>query len=57
LANILTPRGGAARGMGGRGAGFWCEACDLTFKDNLQWVEVSTLPFLDYEGGCVLMRL
>ena len=23
----------------GRGAGFWCEDCDLTYKDNLQWVE------------------
>ncbi|KFY80009.1 hypothetical protein V499_01079 [Pseudogymnoascus sp. VKM F-103] len=30
---------GAATGKRGRGAGFWCEACDLTFKDNLQWVE------------------
>ena len=25
--------------MKGRGAGFYCEACDLTFKDNLQWIE------------------
>ena len=32
---------GAMAGVGkrGRGAGFYCEACDLTFKDNLQWVE------------------
>jgi U4/U6.U5 tri-snRNP component SNU23 len=30
---------GAAVGKRGRGAGFYCEACDLTFKDNLQWVE------------------
>ena len=30
---------GAATGKRGRGAGFYCEACDLTFKDNLQWVE------------------
>jgi U4/U6.U5 tri-snRNP component SNU23 len=30
---------GAATGKRGRGAGFYCEACDLTFKDNLQLVE------------------
>lgn len=30
---------GAGVGRRGRGAGFYCEACDLTFKDNLQWVE------------------
>lgn len=30
---------GAAVGKRGRGAGFYCEACDLTFKDNLQYVE------------------
>jgi U4/U6.U5 tri-snRNP component SNU23 len=30
---------GAAVGKRGRGAGFWCEACDLTFKDSVQWVE------------------
>ncbi|KAM0484413.1 hypothetical protein ACHAPX_001836 [Trichoderma viride] len=30
---------GAGVGKRGRGAGFYCEACDLTFKDNLQWVE------------------
>ncbi|KAF1989774.1 hypothetical protein K402DRAFT_451954 [Aulographum hederae CBS 113979] len=30
---------GAAVGKRGRGAGFYCEACDLTFKDNLQFVE------------------
>lgn len=29
----------AAVGKRGKGAGFYCEACDLTFKDNLQWVE------------------
>ncbi|KAI9809218.1 MAG: hypothetical protein M1825_002509 [Sarcosagium campestre] len=29
----------AAVGKRGRGAGFYCDACDLTFKDNLQWVE------------------
>ena len=30
---------GAAVGRRGRGAGFYCAACDLTFKDNRQWVE------------------
>ena len=34
----LVP-GGAGVGKRGRGAGFYCEACDLTFKDNVQWVE------------------
>lgn len=31
---------GAGVGKRGRSAGFYCEACDLTFKDNLQWIEV-----------------
>ncbi|EOD49363.1 putative c2h2 finger domain protein [Neofusicoccum parvum UCRNP2] len=35
---MLVPAG-AAVGKRGRGAGFYCEACDLTFKDNLQFVE------------------
>ena len=30
---------GAATGKRGRGAGFYCADCDLTFKDNLQFVE------------------
>ncbi|KAF2840024.1 hypothetical protein M501DRAFT_670985 [Patellaria atrata CBS 101060] len=34
----LVPAG-AAVGKRGKGAGFYCEACDLTFKDNLQFVE------------------
>lgn len=34
----LVPAG-AAVGKKGRGAGFYCENCDLTFKDNLQFVE------------------
>ncbi|KAI9762586.1 MAG: hypothetical protein M1840_001212 [Geoglossum simile] len=29
----------ASTGKRGRGAGFYCEDCDLTFKDNLQWVD------------------
>lgn len=35
---MLVPAG-AGVGKRGRGAGFYCEACDLTFKDNIQWVE------------------
>ncbi|KAI0379290.1 hypothetical protein F5Y04DRAFT_260114 [Hypomontagnella monticulosa] len=34
----LVPAG-AGTGKRGRGAGFYCSACDLTFKDNMQWVE------------------
>ena len=34
----LVPAG-AGVGKRGRGAGFYCAACDLTFKDNKQWVE------------------
>ncbi|KAF2116303.1 hypothetical protein BDV96DRAFT_480343, partial [Lophiotrema nucula] len=35
---MLVPAG-AGVGKRGRGAGFYCEACDLTFKDNIQYVE------------------
>ena len=34
----LVPAG-AGVGKRGRGAGFYCDACDLTFKDNIQFVE------------------
>lgn len=34
----LVPAG-AGVGKRGKGAGFYCDACDLTFKDNLQLVE------------------
>ncbi|PGG95939.1 hypothetical protein AJ80_09890 [Polytolypa hystricis UAMH7299] len=34
----LVPAG-AAVGKRGRGAGFYCSDCDLTFKDNVQFVE------------------
>ena len=34
----LVPAG-AATGKRGKGAGFYCQDCDLTFKDNLQFVE------------------
>jgi U4/U6.U5 tri-snRNP component SNU23 len=30
---------GSAVGKRGKGAGFYCEDCDLTFKDNLQFVD------------------
>ena len=30
---------GAGQGKRGKGAGFYCDACDLTYKDNLQFVE------------------
>ncbi|KAI1635027.1 hypothetical protein F4809DRAFT_471441 [Biscogniauxia mediterranea] len=35
---MLVPAG-AGQGKRGRGAGFYCGACDLTFKDNIQWIE------------------
>ena len=35
---MLVPAGSAI-GKRGKGAGFYCENCDLTFKDNLQFVE------------------
>ncbi|KAL9599401.1 MAG: hypothetical protein Q9219_003838 [cf. Caloplaca sp. 3 TL-2023] len=34
----LVPAG-ASTGKRGRGAGFYCQDCDLTFKDNLQFVD------------------
>lgn len=34
----LVPAGSAV-GKRGRGAGFFCETCELTFKDNKQWIE------------------
>ena len=30
---------GSATGKRGKGAGNYCENCDLTFKDSMQWVE------------------
>ncbi|KAK0269345.1 U4/U6.U5 snRNP associated protein [Friedmanniomyces endolithicus] len=30
---------GAGQGKRGKSAGFYCEVCDLTYKDNLQFVE------------------
>ncbi|KND93303.1 U4/U6.U5 small nuclear ribonucleoprotein component snu23 [Tolypocladium ophioglossoides CBS 100239] len=46
----LVPAG-AGVGKRGRGAGFYCEACDLTFKDNLQFVEhLNTMQHLVNTG-------
>jgi U4/U6.U5 tri-snRNP component SNU23 len=39
VGKVMLMPAGAATGKRGRGAGFYCESCDLTFKDNLQWVE------------------
>ncbi|KAK9449319.1 uncharacterized protein V1518DRAFT_415663 [Limtongia smithiae] len=35
----LVPAGASAVGRRGRGAGFYCDACDLTYKDSLQWID------------------
>ena len=40
---MLVPAG-AGVGRRGRSAGFYCEACDLTFKDNLQFAEHNNSP-------------
>ncbi|KAI9167077.1 putative C2H2 finger domain protein [Paramyrothecium foliicola] len=46
----LVPAG-AGVGKRGRGAGFYCESCDLTFKDNLQFVEhLNTMQHLINAG-------
>lgn len=34
----LVP-GGAGQGKRGKSAGFYCDACDLTYKDNLQFLD------------------
>ncbi|KKY18191.1 putative c2h2 finger domain-containing protein [Phaeomoniella chlamydospora] len=36
--STIVPMGNAI-GKRGRGAGFYCEACDLTYKDNVQYIE------------------
>lgn len=36
--STLVPAG-AGVGKRGKGAGFFCEACDLTYKDNVQYIE------------------
>jgi len=39
LNKIQLVPGGAGVGKKGRSAGFYCETCDLTYKDSLQWVD------------------
>lgn len=39
VGKVQLVSGGAGQGKRGKSAGFYCEACDLTFKDNLQFVE------------------
>jgi len=39
LGKTLLVPASAAVGKRGKGAGFYCKDCDLTFKDNLQWVD------------------
>ena len=39
VGKITLVPAGAATGKRGKGAGFYCEDCDLTFKDNLQFVD------------------
>lgn len=36
---MLTGSMATVTGRRGRGAGFYCEECDQTYKDNLQWVD------------------
>ena len=36
--STLVPAG-AGVGRRGKGAGFYCEVCDLTYKDNVQYIE------------------
>jgi U4/U6.U5 tri-snRNP component SNU23 len=48
---------GAGVGRRGRGAGIYCEACDLTFKDNLQWVEhINSMQHLVKTGQTAKVR-
>ncbi|KAI5796938.1 hypothetical protein FPQ18DRAFT_255397 [Pyronema domesticum] len=39
LNKIQLVPGSAAVGKKGKGAGFYCDACDLTYKDSLQWID------------------
>lgn len=37
--SMLVPAGAVGNSKRGRGAGFYCQECDLTYKDNVQFVE------------------
>ncbi|ANB12213.1 Snu23p [Sugiyamaella lignohabitans] len=39
LNQVTLVPAGAATGKRGKGAGFYCEACDLTFKDSIQYLD------------------
>ncbi|PHH64852.1 hypothetical protein CDD81_3918 [Ophiocordyceps australis] len=52
----LVPAG-AGVGRRGRSAGFYCEACDVTLKDNKQYVEhLNTLQHLSRAGQTAEVR-
>jgi len=52
----LVPAG-AGVGRRGRGAGIYCEACDLTYKDNLQWVEhINSMQHLIKTGQTAMVQ-
>lgn len=36
--SMLVPAGSGV-GKRGKSAGFYCEACDLTYRDNISWIE------------------
>lgn len=39
LNQVTLVPGGAAAGKRGKGAGFYCEVCNLTFKDSIQYTD------------------
>lgn len=39
LNKVQLVASGSGVGKRGKSAGFYCETCDLTFKDSLQWVD------------------
>ncbi|KAH8804670.1 hypothetical protein F5884DRAFT_822665 [Xylogone sp. PMI_703] len=39
IGKIMLMPAGASTGKRGRGAGFYCAACDETYKNSLEWVE------------------
>ncbi|BFZ57289.1 U4/U6.U5 snRNP associated protein [Savitreella phatthalungensis] len=49
--NILVPAG-ASLGRRGKGAGFYCSACDETYKDNSAWLDhINSKAHLYRTGG------
>ncbi|VVT53089.1 uncharacterized protein SAPINGB_P003398 [Magnusiomyces paraingens] len=39
LNKVTLVSGTSAVGKRGKGVGFYCEACNLTFKDSIQWID------------------